>query len=101
MTNIDERMSGFKRRLLEMAKERQRIAVDEREIGLEMRDQKLTATEQKGIKLAVKRDLEEPERRAERLLVEEIADSLGDFRDTPLGRATINAATVQHTGVNQ
>ena len=82
MTNIDERMLSFKHRLLELARERQRIAEDEKEIGIEMKSQHLTATEQKGIKLAVKRDLEANEKRDQRLLVEEIADSLCGFRDT-------------------
>ena len=101
MTNVDTRFTEFKRRLLNLAEERQRIAEDEREIGVEMKSEGITSTQQKGIKLAVKRALEEPDRRAERIAVEEIAESLGDFADLPLGRAAIALAQTFNEGVTQ
>ncbi len=92
MSNVDQRLVEYKRRLLTLTEEKQRIAEDISELNKEMKSHGVSKDEAAGVKLAVKRSFETADRKATRLTAEEIADSLGEFADMPLGKAAVDAA---------
>ena len=92
MTNTDEHAKAFLARLIRLEEERRANAEDRRELGAEMKSADLLKEEIAGIKLAVKRHFEEPDKRKLRESAEEFADALGEFRDTPLGDAAVQRA---------
>lgn len=92
MTNTDERAAGFLMRLIRLEEEKRQNAEDRAEILTEMKSAHLLKEEVAGIRLAVRRHFETQEKRVFRISVEEFAESLGDFRDTPLGVASVERA---------
>jgi len=96
MTNTDERAKTFLARLIRLEEEKRANAEDRKELGAEMKSANLLKEEIAGIKLAVKRHFEEPEKRRFRESVEEFAEALGEFRDTPLGGAAVARETRRH-----
>ncbi len=97
MSNVDERLVAYKRRLLALTEEKQRVAEDISELNKEMKGVGVSKDEAAGVKLAVKRSFETADKKATRITAEEIADSLGDYADMPLGKAAVAAADLpQH-----
>lgn len=90
MTNTDERAANFLARLIRLEQERRDNAEDRKELGVEMKDAELLKEEIAGIKLAVKRHFEDPDKRKFRESAEEFAAALGGFADTPLGNAAVH-----------
>jgi hypothetical protein len=88
-TNTDEKAQSFLARLIRLEQERRDNAEDKKEIGVEMKEAQLLKEEVAGIKLAVKRHFEEPEKRELRESAEEFAAALGEFASSPLGDAAI------------
>jgi len=88
VSNTD-RAAAFLARLVNLEQERRENAEDRKELGTEMKAADLTKVEIAGIKLAVKRHFEDDGARALRESVEEFAEALGGFKDTPLGEAAI------------
>lgn len=88
MGNTD-RAAAFLARLINLEQEKRDNATDRKEIGVEMKAAELEKAEIAGIKLAVRRHFEEDAARQFRESVEEFAEALGGFKDTPLGEAAI------------
>jgi uncharacterized protein (UPF0335 family) len=88
-SNTDEKSKAFLARLIRLEEERRNNAEDRKELGAEMKSAELLKEEIAGIKLAVKRHFEEPEKRAFRESAEDFAAALGGFADTPLGTSAI------------
>jgi hypothetical protein len=103
MTNYDEKSIRFRDRLIRLEQERLDNVEAKKDLAAEMKDQKLLKEEIAGIKLAVKRHFETTEKKTYRESVESFAESLGSFRDSPLGAAAIAAKkfidTVAHADV--
>ncbi len=57
-----------------------------------MKARDLTKAEIAGVRLAVKRSFETEAKLHARLSAEEVAASLGDYSELPLGRAAVEAA---------
>lgn len=92
VSNVDDKLKKYKLRLISIAEQKRGLTSDETEIGMEMKSNGVTSIEARAVKLAVKYAMEEPEKRVIRVSIEEIAASLGDFADLPLGRAALQAA---------
>jgi hypothetical protein len=88
-TNTDEKAQAFLARLIRLEQERRDNATDRAELLVEMKAADLLKEEIAGIKLAVKRHFEEPEKRELRESAEQFAEALGEFAATPLGDAAI------------
>ena len=101
MSNVDPLLEEYKRRLLNLEKERKEIGELIKDLAEEFRGKGVKGKRASGAKLAVKWELETTEKREARLEVEDIAKSLGDFADMPLAVAAINAANNYNPGVTQ
>ena len=96
MTNTDERAKAFLARMIRLEEERRTNAEDKRELSAEMKSANLLKEEIAGVKLAVKRHFEDAEKRKFRESVEEFAEALGDFKDSPLGLAATQRHVARH-----
>ena len=89
MSNTDERAVKFRERLINLETEKRGLAEDIKELGVEMKSAGLTTIEISGIKLAVKRHFETADKRIRREAIEDVAESLGQLADLPLGTAAL------------
>jgi hypothetical protein len=89
MTNSDTIKASFLARKIRLLEEKRNNAEDIKELGLEMRKAELSKVEIDGINLAAKRNFESAEKREHRVSVEQVADELGPYADTPLGAAAM------------
>ena len=92
MTNTDEKAAAFLARLIRLEEEKRQNAEDRADVLTEMKSAHLLKEEVAGIKLAVRRHFETDDKRKFRESAEEFAESLGDFKDTPLGVASVERA---------
>ena len=92
VTNVDERQTKFRERLINLETEKRSLSEDIKELAVEMKSAGLTAVEIAGVKLSVKRHFETAEKRIRRETIEEVAESLGALADTPLGAAVLDRA---------
>lgn len=88
-TNTDARAASYKDRLIKLETEKRERSEDIKELMVEAKSAGLLKEELAGIKLAARRHFESLERRTFRESVESFAESLGSFRDSPLGAAAI------------
>lgn len=89
MSNVDEKSKAYLSRAIRIEQERRENADAKKDLSAEMKSAKLLKEEIAGINLAVKLHFMEDEKRQFRKAVEDIAESLGDYRDTPLGMAAL------------
>jgi uncharacterized protein (UPF0335 family) len=92
MKNTDAKLGSFRDRIIRLETERRERAEDIKEIYVEMKCCNLTKAEIAGVRLAVKRSFETDTKMRDRLDAEDVAASLGDYADLPLGRAAVEAA---------
>ena len=88
-------LARFRDRLVDLTEVKLAAAEDIKELGVEMRASGLMKEDIAGVKLAVKRHFESPEKREFRETAEEVADKLGAFASSALG-----AAAVERAGAN-
>lgn len=91
MTNVDQKLSSFRDRFLRLETEKRERSEDLAELRKEMKSNGLSADEIAAVALAVKRSFESAEKTAKRKSVEDIAESLGQLTDLPLGQAAMRA----------
>jgi uncharacterized protein (UPF0335 family) len=94
MSNVDTRTKAFFDRMLRLETEKRDVAESLRDLAKEMKGVGLGVDEIAGIKLAVRRSFESEEKRTKRESAESVADALGDFKDSPLGAAAVERASV-------
>ena len=92
MTNTDEKAAGFLARMIRLEEEKRANAEDCGDLIKEIAGAGLLKEEIAGLKLAVRRHFEAPEKKRFRESAEEFADALGQIRDLPLGQAAIAKA---------
>lgn len=98
MSNVDAKTKSFFDRTLRLEMEKRDVAEALRDLAKEMKGVGIGPDEIAGIKLAVKRHFETEEKRAKRESAEQVADALGDFKDSPLGAAAVDAAAKKFVG---
>jgi len=92
MKNTNSHLGWFRDRIIRLETERRERAEDIKEVYVEMKARDLTKAEIAGVRLAVRRSFETDAKLQARLSAEEVAASLGDYVDLPLGRAAVEAA---------
>lgn len=92
MNNTNSQLGSFRNRIIRLETERRERSEDIKEIYIEMKGHSLSKAEIAGVRLSVKRSFETDAKFHERLNAEEVAASLGDYVDLPLGRAAVEAA---------
>jgi uncharacterized protein (UPF0335 family) len=91
MKNTNSDLAMFAARIIRLETERRERSEDIREVYIEMKGE-CSKSEIAGVRLAVKRSFETDDKMRARLDAEEVAESLGDFANLPLGRAAVEAA---------
>ncbi len=85
-------LARFRDRLVNLEQEAKDIASARADLKVEMKGAGLSKTDIAGIKLAVQRHFESPEKREDRQSAEAVAEALGVFADSPLGEAAVARA---------
>lgn len=75
-SNVDPQHKAFFDRLRNIETQKRDAAEDAKDLSVEMKDQELSADDIAGIKLAVRRSFESPEKKAKREAREHVADQL-------------------------
>ena len=91
-TNADQQLVAYKDRIIRLEIERRDRIQDIKEVVAEMKSNGRSKEDIAGVKLAVRRSFESEDQKAARVTAEEVAESLGEFVDLPLGRAAVEAA---------
>jgi uncharacterized protein (UPF0335 family) len=92
MSNVDGKTKAYFDRMLRLETEARELAESKRDLAKEMKGCGLTKEEIAGIKLAVRREFETEDKRVSREAAEDVAEALGDFKDSPLGAAAVRAS---------
>lgn len=90
--NSNSDLARFRDRLINLQEEINAARDAVKDVGVEMKSAGLSKAEIRGVKLAVKRRFEDEEKREARESAEEIADALGAFASSDLGKAAVERA---------
>lgn len=86
---VDAKLERFFKRRLRLEEAKREVSDDIKDLKKEMKGVGLLPAEMKGIELKVGREFEAEAKRVLRVEAEDVAESLGQLADTPLGKAAI------------